>query len=114
MIKRNVLIGLLIFLGVYALAGNAYAAIFKWDRNLDGTTGYKIYYSSDEGVYNNHIDVGNITEYSIDLLPLLEKVKYYIVVTAYNSEYESDFSDYKVYTLDDSTPPLPPIINNID
>ncbi len=83
-------------------------ATLKWDKNTDSTTGYKIYYSTMNNEYKDFVDAGNVSEYSIDALPLSEGQMYYIVVTAYNDKSESGYSAVNVYTLGDSTPPLPP------
>jgi large repetitive protein len=59
-----------------------------WDANSDGVTnGYRIYYGTAPGAYQpvDGIDVGNVTEFQLDLTPGLS---FYFVVRAYDAEGE--------------------------
>ncbi|MGQ9570185.1 MAG: InlB B-repeat-containing protein [Thermodesulfovibrionales bacterium] len=76
------------------------AATLSWEgpsANTDGSpitdlAGYKIYYGTSSGNYSEHIDVGNVKNYTID--NLVEGLTYYFAVTAYDtSGNESDFSN---------------------
>ncbi len=64
-----------------------------WDPNTEtDVAGYKVYYGTSSGNYENAVDIGNSTEY---LLSGLSKGQtYYIVVTAYDTaSNESGFSN---------------------
>jgi len=64
-----------------------------WDANTeDDLAGYKVYYGTSSGNYEQPIDVGNVTEY--ELKGLNEGITYYIALTAYDtSNNESEKSD---------------------
>jgi len=83
----------------------------SWNPNSEGElAGYKIYYDTDSGVPyggtganegDSPIDVGNVTSYT--LTGLNAGTKYYIAITAYDSEgSESLFSD----EISVTTPPV--------
>lgn len=96
---------LLIFLiGVYS---NALGATLSWTASTGEATGYKLYYGTSEGSYTQNVDVGDVTSYSTDPLPLTEGTPYYFVVTAYNSSGESGYSNMVSWTPADTTPPDP-------
>jgi len=71
----------------------------SWDtptNNTDGTeltdlAGYKVYYGTSSGVYDNVIDVADVTTYTLtDIAP----ATYYFAVTAYDElGNESDYSN---------------------
>ena len=71
----------------------------SWDtptNNTDGTeltdlAGYKVYYGTSSGVYDNVIDVADVTTYTLtDISP----ATYYFAVTAYDElGNESDYSN---------------------
>lgn len=61
-----------------------------WDGNINDA-GYKLYYGQKSGVYTQVIDVGKVTEYSVDV-DLSNPV--YFAATAYdNNGFESDKSE---------------------
>lgn len=78
----------------------------SWDPNTQtDLAGYKIYYGTSSGDYNaTPIDVGLTStpdnpHYAVADLGLSRDVRYYFVVTAYDTEgNESDYSN-EVYTL---------------
>ncbi len=89
----------------------AYDVTLSWDpptTNADGTpltdlAGYKIYYGTESGNYTNHLDVGNVTTYT---LTGLQPGTYYFAVTAYDtSNNESDFSNEVSTTISGNQPP---------
>ena len=63
-----------------------------WNGNTEtDLAGYKVYYGTASGVYEDPIDVGNVTEY--ELLGLNEGITYYIALTAFDtSDNESEKS----------------------
>jgi len=63
-----------------------------WDSNTEpNLAGYKIYYGTTTGTYDNSIDVGNVTTYDLTSLP--QGQTYFIVATAYDtSNNESGYS----------------------
>jgi hypothetical protein len=65
----------------------AEAALYRlqWDPNQDSTTaGYFVFYGTSRGVYQptQGIDVGNVTEFQVDLTP---GMTYYFMVKAYDT-----------------------------
>lgn len=83
-----------------------------WNSNTESDlAGYKLYHGKTSGVYDNHIDVGNETSYTIK--NLIEGQKYYFALTAYDTfNNESDYSAEAEYTVP-NIPPLPPTGINI-
>ncbi len=65
----------------------------EWDANTEpGVSGYKVYYGTTSGTYDNSIDAGNSTEFVLS--GLSKGQTYYIAVTAYDgSSKESGFSN---------------------
>jgi hypothetical protein len=56
----------------------------QWDANIEGyLVGYRVYYGNSSGNYEEHVDVGNVTEY--ELSGLNEEETYYITLTAYDT-----------------------------
>lgn len=84
-------------------------ASLAWDPPSGDVTGYKVYYSTTQSAFANFLDVGNVTQCSLDHFPLEEKNTYYFVVSAYNSAGESGYSNDVNWTQPDVTPPMPPI-----
>jgi hypothetical protein len=64
-----------------------------WDPNTESdVSGYKIYYGTTSGSYENSVDVGNSTEYVLS--GLSKGQTYFIAVTAYDgTSNESSFSN---------------------
>ena len=62
-----------------------------WDSNAESdVAGYKVYYGTTSGKYTHSINVGNVTQATLDL----PKKKYYISLTAYDTHgNESDYSN---------------------
>ena len=96
---------LLVFAGFYHEAA---AASLAWDPSGGVVTGYNVHYGTSPSNYANHVNVGNVTQYSLDNLPLQEGVLYYLAVTAYNTAGESGYSNYVTWRPGDTTPPSPP------
>jgi len=84
----------------------AETATVSWDANTESDlAGYKIYYGTSSGNYDFGINVGNKTEFIVDLiLP----TTYFFVVTAYDfSGNESIFSEEVSFVPE--KPPIPTI-----
>lgn len=84
----------------------------QWNQ-AEGVTGFRVYYAPMENdicdIQNlSVVDVGAVTQYSIDLLPLTEGVTYCFAIKAYNNFGESDFSRWTAWAAEDNTPPSPP------
>ncbi len=71
----------------------------NWAANSEtNIAGYKIHYGTTEGVYTDIVDVGNVLTYTLPL----NVGKYYITITAYDTNTpmnESDYSYILVYTV---------------
>jgi hypothetical protein len=59
---------------------------------LENTDGYKIYWGTEQGTYPNNEDVGDVLQAEVAI-----PYKSYIVVTAYNEEGESGYSESILY-----------------
>ena len=69
-----------------------------WNQPTQGNpTGYKIYVGFPSGNYTSEIDVGNITEYIIDL----PNGRYFAAAKAYNDTELSDYSNEIVFVVND-------------
>ena len=79
-----------------------------WDPNSEGDlAGYKVHYGTASGSYSVHIDVHNVTTYTVT--GLSDGQTYYFAVTAYNtSGAESGYSNPVSYTVPGSPPVTPP------
>ena len=70
----------------------------EWDPADGDVSGYKLYYGNESGNYDNVIDVGNTTVYTVEGLE--EGKVYYFSATSYNDEgLESDFSNEVSYEV---------------
>lgn len=79
----------------------------SWDANTeDDLAGYSIYYGTSSGSYDNVVDVGNDTSYTVANLD--SNTTYYFVVTATDlSGNESEFSEEVSIVISDSTEDSP-------
>ena len=93
-------------------------ADFSWLPNQESDlSGYKIYYSTESGQYDQIIDVGNpgvvdgVVQATVP--DLANETTYYFVATAYDADgFESDYSQEVVWTSPVEapvTPPPPPV-----
>ena len=75
-----------------ALVGPAFAGFrtVSWNPS-SGASGYKIHYGTSPNSYSSVVDVGNVTQATIQQ-DLDDCTTWYFAVTAYNSLGESDFS----------------------
>ena len=88
LLNRGFFYGMIItvLLVIPVLIHNARATVLVWDSQTNAD-GYKIYYSTDDTVEapDPDVDVGNVLQYELCLLPLDPCVPYWIRVAAYNS-----------------------------
>ena len=77
----------------------------SWNANTEtDLDGYNVYYGTAPGVYEDPIDVGDVTAY--ELSGLNEGVTYYVAITAYDtSDNESEKSDEENGTPPDTQDP---------
>ena len=70
-----------------------------WDANTeDDLAGYKIHYGTASHSYSQNIDVGDVTEYTLEDLD--DGVTYYLAATAYDvDKNESGYSEELVHTF---------------
>jgi len=108
--KQNIILGILGFLAGFFIASRLFPAeaTVSWDANTEkDLNGYKIYYGTNSGNYDNEIDVGNDTSYTVANLD--SNTTYYFAVTAYDfSGNESRFSEEVSIVISDSTE-YPPV-----
>ena len=91
---KGALITVTLFLSFQAPVYAADATL-RWDANTEADLAwYKVYYKtgSSGGPYDNTINVGNVTTYSLH--GLTDGITYYFVVSAYDTEgLESNYSN---------------------
>jgi len=94
-------LGVAIFVGAAVTAPKAFAAqvALAWDPNTEADlAGYKIHYGNTSGSYSAHIDVHNVTNYTIT--GLVEGQNYYLAASAYDSSgNESGYSNEVSYSV---------------
>ncbi len=85
---------LLIFFAILIITNPVWAgtAILSWNPNTESDmAGYKVYYGNSSGSLATSLDVGNVTQYTLNLT---DGQTYYFAVTAYDtSGIESGFSN---------------------
>jgi fibronectin type 3 domain-containing protein len=93
---------LLIFMNLSFIINDANAAevTLAWNKNQESTvTGYKLYYGTSSGSYQQGINVGNVTTRTVSSLS--DGVTYYFSVTAYDSAgNESEYSSEVIHAID--------------
>lgn len=103
---------LLVTLISLSLISNSNAAdvTLAWDANTEeDLAGYKLYWGTSSGSYQNSVDVGNVLQYTIT--GLAEDTRYYFAATAYDTEdNESGYSEEINHIIEGEPPdpePLP-------
>ncbi len=91
----------LVFIFVLILQNHpGFTATLAWDANTETTvSGYKVYFGTKTRNYSSVKDVGNNTQYNLNILN--REKKYYLAVTAYNNTSESPYSEEISYTVTD-------------
>ena len=106
-LKKKFAVCLPIITSLFFLSMPAFAetATVSWDANTESDlSGYKIYYGTSSGSYDDVVDVGNTTSFSIN--NLVDGTTYFFVVTAFDfSGNESGFSNEVSFTPTQGTPP---------
>ncbi|MCP4118924.1 MAG: fibronectin type III domain-containing protein [Desulfobacteraceae bacterium] len=107
--KKIGIIGLSLVSFLFLHCPHGYAKTVTWTASAGIVDGYRIYYGTDPNSLTETMDIGNVTNYSLDNLTLTEGTTYYFRLKAVNEVGESDFADNTVvWTPGDYTPPLPP------
>lgn len=85
---------------------SSFADILSWDANSEeDLAGYNLYYDTSSPNNGSVVDVGNVTDYSLNNLNLNEDEIYYLVLTSYDtSGNESGFSEEVSFFPDDEIP----------
>jgi hypothetical protein len=94
---------LMLFFSSFGPEGYCAQVTLTWDPNSESDlAGYKIYSGVQSGNYSRNVDVGNVTNYTLNSLDL--GMTYYVAATAYNTQgLESGFSNEVVYTVPSCT-----------
>ncbi len=80
-----------------------------WDPNSKiAVMGYRVHVGTASGNYPQKIDVGNVTAFMLDKLPLNENTTSYLAITAYNAIGESDYSNEVEWVIESNDIPAPP------
>ena len=98
----------LLTLPFFSLNDQAFSGMLSWALDSGQATGYKIYFGENCNNLQTFIDVGNVSQYAINSMPLNENKSYCLAVKAYNQSIESPFSNTVNWTTSDNTPPSPP------
>jgi fibronectin type 3 domain-containing protein len=88
---------------------------FSWVGSLSkNIVKYKLYYKADleEDFYSNSIDVGNVTNYTLNNLPVGQK--YYIAVTAYDKDGNESWYSNEVIASTTPAPRISADLSSID
>ncbi len=106
-LKKSFATRFLIITSLFFSTAPAFAetATVSWDANTENDlSGYKIYYGTSSGSYDDVLDVGNTTSFLVN--NLVVGTTYFFVVTAYDfSNNESGFSGEVSFTPTQGTPP---------
>lgn len=106
-LKKSFTTHLLVITSLFFSTALAFAetATVSWDANTENDlSGYKIYYGTSSGSYDDVLDVSNTTSFLINNLVI--GTTYFFVVTAYDfSGNESSFSSEVNFTPTQGTPP---------
>lgn len=104
--KKFIIIFSIIFCLVCNVSFAEKKVLFWKESPSTDVKGYKIYWGPKSGYYIHFLDVGNVTQYVVNLPG---KIDVYSAVTAYDTSLnESKYSNEIHYVNDDTTPPLPP------
>ncbi len=107
--NQNIIIAALVTTALLLINSLSFAATLNWSASSGEVDGYKVYYGTNPSSPSNSIDVGGVTNYSLEKLHLEEATQYFFSVTAYNAAGESSHCSPVAYAPADATPPMPPI-----
>jgi len=98
--KRLVIGVLIILIGlIFSNPTQAGNITVTWKASTDQAVGYKLYWGTSTGNYNNYLDVGNVTQYAISS-DFSKGQTFYLSVTAYNANgYESSYSPELIFNF---------------
>ena len=104
--KKLRIVFFILFLMVTCFS-NAFAAevTLAWDPSSGNPESYRIHYGTSPGNYNQNIDVGYVTEYTVS--GLLSDVTYYFAASAYNEHGQSDYSNEVSWSYTNPINPAP-------
>lgn len=108
MINKMVGVIMVFFLSISMVHGED---LLKWNAAPGNVSGYKVYYGVAVGTYDNSMEVGNVTEFSLSNLTLSENTSYYFVISSYNPCGESEKSSHILYrtpVVPDTSIPVSP------
>jgi len=103
--QKAFLLGLavgIVFSMIIVIAALGAEATVSWSANTENDlSGYRIYYGTSSGIYDNVVDVSNNISHTVTNLD--SNTTYYFAVTAYDlSGNESEFSEEVSWKLDSS------------
>lgn len=102
---------IMIAIGIMVVSGCLFAAQIQvtWNANTEeDLAGYRLYVGTASGQYGEPVDVGNLTEHTMQIAPQYGTT-YYFAVTAYDtSGNESGYSDEASLFIQDGVPPAKP------
>lgn len=106
-VGRIALIAILTLL--VATVASAATVLVSWNPNTEeDLAGYRLYVGTASGQYGEPVDVGNLTEHTMQIAPQYGTT-YYFAVTAYDtSGNESGYSDEASLFIQDGVPPAKP------
>lgn len=90
LVTRRLLVGTLLALGGAFAPAVGGSLNLSWQASA-GATGYRIHYGPSSGTYTNSIDVGNVTQTTIN--GLTDCANLFFAATAYNAAGESGYSN---------------------
>jgi hypothetical protein len=85
-------------------------SMLTWVAATGDVSGYKIYFGTSEGNYTEDIDVGEVTQYSLNNFSLTIGITYYFVVRAYNDYGESENSNVATYAIGELEDTASPVV----
>ncbi|HOJ13628.1 MAG TPA: fibronectin type III domain-containing protein [Deltaproteobacteria bacterium] len=111
---RTIFLMTLAFISLFPAQCLAASLLVSWNANGEADlAGYKVYCSTQSGVYGQGVDVGNVTSYSI---PSVQAgTTYYVAVSAYdtsNNESEKSAEVSASIPVSDTTPPTGSVVIN--
>lgn len=111
---RTIFLMTLALISLFPAQCLAASLLVSWNANGEADlAGYKVYCSTQSGVYGQGVDVGNVTSYSIQSVQA--GTTYYVAVSAYdtsNNESEKSAEVSASIPVSDTTPPTGSVVIN--